>query len=99
VTLSLRTAIRSCNFMCGKLHGKIESPQVNTWLDHYSFIHIIHAPFLNKDAADADDVPQDLARGMAIYSATRLQQHDGQHTVALMTIPSCGILRMRSPRP
>ena len=96
MTLSLRTAIRSCNFACGKLHGKIESPQVNTWLDHYSFIH---APFLKKDAADADDVPQDLARGMAIYSATRLQEHDGQHTVALMTIAACGILRMRSPRP
>ena len=80
MTLAIGTA-RSYNFACGTLMDYIyiiESPQVNTCLHHYSFIP---ARFLNQDAADGDDVPQDLARGMAIYSATRLEEHDGQHTV------------------
>ena len=30
----------------------------------------------SEDAADADDVPQDLARGMAIYSVTSAMNHN-----------------------
>ena len=92
------TCDRNCRIvqLCvWETHGLIESPQVNTCLHHYSFIP---ARFLNQDAADGDDVPQDLARGMAIYSATRLQEYDGQQTV-WSTHRAWGILRMRSPRP
>ena len=96
MTLAFELPLDRATLRVGNCMEKLNFLRSNTWLDHCSFTH---APLLKKDAADADDVPQDLARGMAIYSATRLQQHDGQHTVALMTIPACGILRMRSPRP